>query len=110
LARTNLGYTRIRAPEDGVVGERKVRAGQLVSPGTQVLSLVQRRIWVQANSRETQLLNIRPDDRAEIRVDAFPGMVWTGKVAQIAPASGSQFALLPPDNATAHFPEVIQHV
>jgi membrane fusion protein (multidrug efflux system) len=110
LARTNLGYTQIKAPEDGVVGERKVRAGQLVSPGTQVLSLVQHHIWVQANYRETQLRNIRPGDRAEIRVDAFPGTVWTGKVAQIAPASGSQFALLPPDNATGNFTKVTQRV
>jgi len=73
LARTNLGYTRIVAPEDGMVGERKVRAGQLVSPGTQVVSLVQRQNWVQANYRETQLRNILLGDRAEVRVDAFPG-------------------------------------
>jgi membrane fusion protein, multidrug efflux system len=110
LARTNLGYTRIVAPEDGIVGERKVRAGQLVSPGTQVVSLVQRQIWIQANYRETQLRNIREDDRAEIRVDAFPGLVLKGKVAQIAPASGSQFALLPPDNATGNFTKVTQRV
>jgi membrane fusion protein (multidrug efflux system) len=110
LARTNLGYTRIAAPEDGIVGERKVRAGQLVSPGTQVVSLVQRQIWVQANYRETQLRNIREGDRAEIRVDAFPGLAWKGKVAQIAPASGSQFALLPPDNATGNFTKVTQRV
>src|SRR6185436_14786271 len=110
LARTNLGYTRIVAPEDGIVGERKVRAGQLGSPGTQVVSLVQRQIWVQANYRETQLRNIREGDRADIRVDAFPGTVWTGKVAQIAPASGSQFALLPPDNATGNFTKVTQRV
>jgi membrane fusion protein (multidrug efflux system) len=110
LARTNLGYTRIAAPEDGVVGERKVRAGQLVSPGTQVVSLVQRQIWVQANYRETQLRNIREGDPAEIRIDAFPGRTLTGKVAQIAPASGSQFALLPPDNATGNFTKVTQRV
>lgn len=110
LARTNLGYTRIVAPEDGIVGERKVRAGQLVSPGTQVLSLVQRQIWVQANYRETQLQHIRTGDAAEIRVDAFPGLVLKGKVAEIAPASGSQFALLPPDNATGNFTKVTQRV
>jgi membrane fusion protein, multidrug efflux system len=110
LARTNLSYTRIAAPEDGIVGERKVRAGQLVSPGTQVVSLVQRQIWVQANYRETQLRNIREGDRAEIRVDAFPGLALKGKVAQIAPASGSQFALLPPDNATGNFTKVTQRV
>lgn len=110
LARTNLGYTRIVAPEDGMVGERKVRAGQLVNPGTQVVSLVQRQNWVQANYRETQLRNIREGDRAEVRVDAFPGMVLKGKVLQIAPASGSQFALLPPDNATGNFTKVTQRV
>jgi len=110
LARTNLGYTRIVAPEDGIVGERKVRAGQLVSPGTEVLSLVQRQVWVQANYRETQLRNIREGDRAEIRIDAFPGLTFTGKVLQISPASGSQFALLPPDNATGNFTKVAQRV
>jgi membrane fusion protein, multidrug efflux system len=110
LARTNLDYTRIVAPEDGIVGERKVRAGQLVSPGTQVISLVEQREWVQANYREDQLRYIRPGDPAEIRVDAFPGIVWEGKVEEISPASGSQFALLPPDNATGNFTKVAQRV
>ena len=110
LARTNLSYTRIVAPEDGVVGERKVRAGQLVSPGTQIVSLVERQIWVQANYRETQLRHIRKGDPAEIRVDEFPDLILKGKVAEIAPASGSQFALLPPDNATGNFTKVTQRV
>ena len=79
LARTNLDYTRIVAPENGIVGERKVRAGQLVSPGTQVLSLVQQSVWVQANYREDQLRYISAGDPAEIRVDAFPGVAWNGK-------------------------------
>jgi membrane fusion protein, multidrug efflux system len=110
LTRTNLGYTRILAPENGIVGERKVRAGQLVSPGTQVLSLVQKDVWVQANYKEDQLRNIREGDPAEIRVDAFPGVVWKGKVGHISPASGSQFALLPPDNATGNFTKIMQRV
>jgi membrane fusion protein, multidrug efflux system len=110
LARTNLGYTRIIAPEDGIVGERKVRAGQLVSPGTQIVSLVERQVWVQANYRETQLRQIRPGDPAEIRVDEFPGLILKGRVAEISPASGSQFALLPPDNATGNFTKVTQRV
>jgi len=110
LARTNLNYTRIVAPEDGVVGERKVRAGQLVSPGTQVLSLVQHQVWVQADYLEDQLRNIREGDPAEIRVDAYPGMVVHGKVGRISPASGSQFALLPPDNATGNFTKISQRV
>lgn len=110
LSRTNLSYTRIVAPEDGIVGERKVRAGQFVSPGTQIVSLVEREIWVQANYRETQLRRIRPADPAQIRVDEFPDLTLKGKVAEIAPASGSQFALLPPDNATGNFTKVTQRV
>ena len=110
LATTNLGYTRILAPEDGVVSERKVRAGQLVSPGTQVLSLVQRDIWVQANYKETQVGHIRAGDEAEIKIDAFPGLSFRGKVDQVAPASGSQFALLPPDNATGNYTKIVQRV
>jgi membrane fusion protein (multidrug efflux system) len=110
LAQTNLGYTRITAPEDGVVGERKVRAAQLVSPGTQVISLIQKDPWVDANYKETQLRNMRVGDPAEIRVDAIPGAVFRGKVARLAPASGSQFALLPPDNATGNFTKIVQRV
>lgn len=110
LAQTNLSYTRIVAPEDGIVSERKVRAGQLVSPGTQVLTLVQSDVWVQANYKETQVRHMRAGDAAEIKVDAFPGVVFHGKVDQVAPASGSQFALLPPDNATGNFTKIVQRV
>src|SRR5579863_584571 len=110
LAQTNSGYTRIVAPEDGIVSERKVRAGQLVSPGTQVLTLVQRDVWVQANYKETQVRHMRAGDSAEIKVDALPGVVFHGKVDQVAPASGSQFALLPPDNATGNFTKIVQRV
>jgi membrane fusion protein (multidrug efflux system) len=110
LARTNLSYTRITAPESGIVSERKVRPGQLVSPGTQVISLVQKEIWVQANYKETQVRHIKPGDRANIQVDAFPGMILEGKVDSVSPASGSQFALLPPDNATGNFTKVVQRI
>ena len=110
LARTNLGYTRIVAPENGIVSERKVRTGQLVSPGTQVISLVQNEVWVQANYKETQIRQIRSGDPAEIRVDTFPGVIFRGKVDHISPASGSQFALLPPDNATGNFTKIVQRV
>jgi membrane fusion protein (multidrug efflux system) len=110
LAQTNLGYTRITAPESGIVSERRVRPGQLVSPGTQVISLVQKEIWVQANYKETQVRHIRAGDPAEIRVDAFPGVTFRGKVDQLSPASGSQFALLPPDNATGNFTKIVQRV
>ncbi len=73
LARTNLGYTRILAPDNGIVSERKVRRGQLVNPGTQVISLVQSKVWVEANYKETQLRQIRPGDPTDIRIDALPG-------------------------------------
>jgi membrane fusion protein, multidrug efflux system len=110
VAQTNLDYTRILAPSDGIVGERKVRIGQLVSPGTQVISLVENTIWVQANYEETQLTNVAKGDRAEITVDTFPGVVLRGHVEEIAPASGSQFALLPPDNATGNYTKVVQRI
>ncbi|MGA7853693.1 MAG: HlyD family secretion protein [Candidatus Acidiferrales bacterium] len=109
-AKVNLGYTRITAPADGTVGERQVRPGQLVSPGTQVISFVSRIKWVMANYRETQLTNVKIGDPAEIRVDEYPGKIFRGKVLEIAPASGSQFALLPPDNATGNFTKVVQRI
>jgi membrane fusion protein (multidrug efflux system) len=110
VAQVNLGYTRIVAPTEGMVGERKVRPGQLVSPGTQVISLVENTIWVQANYKETQLRNVLPGDEAEVTVDAFPGVVLRGRVEELSPASGSQFALLPPDNATGNFTKVVQRI
>jgi membrane fusion protein, multidrug efflux system len=110
VAETNLDYTRIVAPTDGIVGERKARIGQLVSPGTQVISLVEDTIWVQANYKETQLTNVAKGDAAEITVDAFPGVVLRGHVEEIAPASGSQFALLPPDNASGNYTKIAQRI
>jgi len=110
VAQVNLGYTTIDAPADGNVGERQVRPGQLVSPGTQVISFVSQIKWVQANYRETQLTNVKVGDPAELRIDEYPGEVISGKVIEIAPASGSQFALLPPDNATGNFTKVVQRI
>ena len=110
VAKINLGYTKISAPADGTVGERQVRPGQLVSPGTQVLTFVADTKWVQANYRETQLTNVKVGDSAELRIDQYPGKVFRGKVIEIAPASGSQFALLPPDNATGNFTKVVQRI
>jgi len=110
VAQVNLGYTKIYAPGDGSVGERQVRTGQLVSPGTQVIAFIDRTKWVQANYRETQLTNVKIGDTAELRFDEYPGQVIRGKVIEIAPASGSQFALLPPDNATGNFTKVVQRI
>src|SRR6516225_5217205 len=110
VARVNLGYTRIAAPENGNVGERQVRVGQLVSPGTQVIAFVSDTKWVQANYRETQLTNMKVGDLAELQIDTYPGKVFSGRVIEIAPASGSQFALLPPDNATGNYTKVVQRI
>ena len=110
VARINLGYTKIEAPADGSVGERQVRPGQLVSPGTQAITFVSNIKWVQANYRETQLTNMKVGDAAEIRIDEYPDKVFHGKVIEIAPASGSQFALLPPDNATGNYTKVVQRI
>ncbi|HMI50579.1 MAG TPA: HlyD family secretion protein [Candidatus Saccharimonadales bacterium] len=109
-AQINLGYTKIHAPAGGIVGERQVRTGQLVSPGMQVLTFVAENKWVQANYRETQLTHMKAGDLAEIRIDAYPDQVLRGKVLEIAPASGSQFALLPPDNASGNFTKVVQRI
>lgn len=110
VAQVNLSYTKIHAPADGTVGERQVRTGQLVSPGTQILTFVSESKWIQANFRETQLAHVKVGDPAEIRIDAYPGQQVRGKVLEIAPASGSQFALLPPDNATGNFTKVVQRI
>ena len=110
VSEVNLGYTRIVSPAAGAVGERHVQEGQLVAPGMQVVDLVRGDVWIQANYKETQLTNIQQGDVADITIDTFPGVVLHGKVAEISPASGSQFALLPPDNATGNFTKVVQRI
>jgi membrane fusion protein, multidrug efflux system len=110
VADVNLGYTQIVAPTTGAIGERHVLEGQLVSPGMQLVDLVEGDVWIQANYKETQLTNIQKGDVADIKIDTFPGVVLHGKVAEISPASGSQFALLPPDNATGNFTKVVQRI
>jgi len=111
LAKINLGYTRISAPVNGMVSERGVRDGQYVHAGTQVISVVPLdNVWVVANYKETQLTHVAIGQRAEIRVDTFPGITVNAIVDSIAPASGSQFSLLPPDNATGNFTKVVQRI
>ena len=111
LANITLGYTRIVAPVDGMVGERGVRAGQYVRPGTQMVSVVPLdTVWVVANYKETQLTRVAIGQAASIVVDSFPGVTIGGHVDSIAPASGSQFSLLPPDNATGNFTKVVQRI
>jgi membrane fusion protein (multidrug efflux system) len=110
VSEVNLGYTRILAPAEGAVGERHVQEGQLVGAGMQVIDLVRGDVWIQANYKETQLTNLQRGDVADITIDTFPGVVLHGKVLEISPASGSQFALLPPDNATGNFTKVVQRI
>jgi membrane fusion protein (multidrug efflux system) len=111
LTEINLGYTRITAPVDGMVGQRQVRPGQYVSIGTQVISVVPLpNVWVIANYKETQMTHVRIGQQARVTVDAFPGGVLHGHVDSWSPASGAQFSLLPPDNATGNFTKVVQRI
>lgn len=110
-ATLNLGYTVIRAPVDGRVGVRTVTPGQYVQPGTQLMAVVPlRNVYVTANYKETELTDVRPGQPVTIAVDTFPGVTVHGHVEGLAPASGEQFALLPPDNATGNFTKIVQRV
>ena len=111
LAKINLGYTRIVAPQDGVIGQRQVRIGQYVGVGGQITTLIPLpKVWVIANYRETQLTHMAVGQPAQIKIDTYPGHVLKGHVIAFAPGAGSQFALLPPDNATGNFTKVVQRV
>ena len=111
LARINLGYTTIKAPVGGVVSERGIRPGQYAHVGSQIISVVPLdTVWVVANFKETQLTHVVVGQQAEIRVDTYPGTVVKARVESLAPASGSQFSLLPPDNATGNFTKVVQRI
>jgi membrane fusion protein (multidrug efflux system) len=110
-AELNLSYTTISAPIDGVVGNRTLRVGQFVQAGTQLMSLVPANgAYVVANYKETQLTHVAQGQAVDIEVDMFPGKVVHGHVDSLAPASGQEFALLPPDNATGNFTKVVQRI
>lgn len=110
-ARLKLGYTKITAPFDGVVGERQVQPGDYVNIGTNLINVVPLpKVYVIANYKETQLTHVAPGQPVEITVDSFPRETLRGKVARIAPATGAQVALLPPDNATGNFTKVVQRI
>ncbi|ARJ66831.1 hemolysin D [Magnetospirillum sp. ME-1] len=111
VAETELEATTIRAPLDGVVGNRAVRDGQYVRPGQQLLAVVPLSdVWIDANFKETQIGRMKPGNRVEIKVDAFPDAVIGGRVDSFAPASGAKFSLLPPENATGNFTKVVQRI
>jgi membrane fusion protein, multidrug efflux system len=110
-AELNLSYTRIVSPTDGVVGNRTLRVGQYVQAGTQLMAVVPAdSAYIVANYKETQLTNVHAGQLVSISVDMFPGEVFQGRVDSLAPASGQEFALLPPDNATGNFTKVVQRI
>jgi membrane fusion protein, multidrug efflux system len=110
-SRLNVGYTTITAPVDGTVGARSLRVGQYVQAGTQLMAVVPLdAVYIVANFKETQLTRVRPGQPVEISVDTFPGVNIHGHVDSVAPATGLQFALLPPDNATGNFTKIVQRL
>jgi membrane fusion protein (multidrug efflux system) len=111
IAQLNLSYTHIVAPQDGVIGQRQVKPGQFVGVGGQITTLTPLpHVWVIANYKETQLTHMSVGESADITVDTFPGHRLRGHVLAFAPGAGSQFALLPPDNATGNFTKVVQRI
>jgi membrane fusion protein (multidrug efflux system) len=110
-AALQLGYTTITAPIDGIVGARTVRLGQYVQAGTQLTALVPlREVYIMANFKETQLTRVRAGEPVRVRVDTFPGVDLHACVDSLAPASGLEFSLLPPDNATGNFTKIVQRI
>jgi membrane fusion protein, multidrug efflux system len=110
-AELNLSYATIKAPVDGTVGARSLRVGQYVQAGTQLMAVVPlHAVYVVANFKETQLTHLRPGQPAEVGIDGFPGVRLRGHVDSLSPASGLEFALLPPDNATGNFTKIVQRV
>jgi membrane fusion protein (multidrug efflux system) len=107
----NLSYTKISAPVEGTVGARTLRVGQFVQAGTQLMAVVPLdAVYVVANFKETQLTHVRNGQPVEIRIDSFHGTRLRGHVDSLAPASGLEFALLPPDNATGNFTKIVQRI
>ncbi len=111
VAKLNLSYTAIIATQAGVIGQRQVKPGQLVGAGTQITTLTPLpNVWVIANYKETQITHMAVGQKAEITVDSFPGHRLRGHLQAFSPASGAEFALLPPDNATGNFTKVVQRI
>ena len=110
LAQIDLNNTTIKAPQQGRLSEISVKQGQLVNAGTQLMYLVPKHVWVVANFKETQTANIKVGQAATVRVDALGGAELRGKVERIAPAAGSEFSVIRPDNATGNFVKVAQRI
>ncbi len=111
LAQLNLGYTELRAPIDGLIGNRRARDGAYATTGSPLLSVVPSHgLWIDANFKESQLVHLRPGQSVNIEADVMPGHVFHGRVASLAPATGAQFSILPPENATGNFTRIVQRV
>ena len=107
----NLSWTRVVAPLEGVVSRKNVEVGQLVNPGQALMSVVPLDdVWIVANLKETEIAGVDPGDRAEVKVDAYPGRRFAARVESLAAATGAKFSLLPPDNATGNFTKVVQRI
>ena len=110
LAEIDLENTLVRSPSDGWVGERQARVGQYVRPGTLLIAVIPQDFWVVANFKETQIPAMQSGDGVAISIDGIPGIDFMGHVESLSPASGAQFALLPPDNATGNFTRIVQRI
>jgi membrane fusion protein, multidrug efflux system len=111
LAQLNLGYTTLRAPVDGTIGNRRVRLGAFVEAGSPLLAVVPSRgLWIDANFKEDQLAHMKPGQPVTIRADVLPGREFHGRLGSLAPATGAQFSVLPPENATGNFTKIVQRV
>lgn len=111
LAEIDLQNTAITAPKDGIVGNRGVQVGQLARPGLGLIYLIpDKEIWVEANFKETQISKMKPGQNVKITIDSFSGITFEGKVDSIAPASGSEFSILPPENATGNFTKIVRRI
>ncbi|RLK31553.1 HlyD family secretion protein [Cupriavidus plantarum] len=111
LARLNVGYTELRAPVDGTIGNRRARVGAYAASGSQLMSVVPAEgLWIDANYKESQLAHMRPGMPVAIRADVLPGRVFHGHLGSLAPATGAQFSVLPPENATGNFTKIVQRV
>lgn len=111
IAKLNLGYTELRAPIDGTVGNRNARTGAYAAAGSHMMSIVPARgLWIDANFKESQLARFRPGMAATFEADAVPGRRFHGHVASLSPATGAQFSVLPPENATGNFTKIVQRI
>ena len=111
MAEMNLGYTEIRAPTDGIVTRLKLESGEWVESGEPAFGLIAvDRVWVEANLKETQLTHVKENQKVTVELDAYPNELWEARVASISPATGAEFSVLPPQNASGNWVKVVQRL